>query len=72
VGQYHNGTGLSLPLAEAWNGSVWALQTAASPRGGDGSTLAGVAVGQAAGFTAVGNQRNGAQVSTPLAETGPG
>jgi hypothetical protein len=72
VGGYHNGTGLSLPLAEAWNGTAWTLQTAASPRGGTGSTLAGVTVGQAAGFTAVGNQLNSAQVARPLAETGPG
>ena len=72
VGGYHNGTGLSLPLAEAWNGTAWTPQTAATPRGGDGSILAGVAVGQAAGFTAVGNQLNSAQVATPLAETGPG
>ena len=72
VGGYHNGTGLSLPLAEAWNGTAWTPQTAATPRGGDGSILAGVAVGQAAGFTAVGNQLNSAQVATTLAEIGPG
>jgi hypothetical protein len=72
VGEYHNGTGLSLPLAEAWNGTAWTLQAAASPRGSNGSTLAGIAVGQAAGFTALGNQLNSAQVATLLAETGPG
>lgn len=72
VGGYTTGSGLAVPLAEAWNGTAWTLQAAASPRRGGGSVLAGVAPGQAAGFTAVGSHLSGAQVSTTLAETGPG
>jgi hypothetical protein len=72
VGEYHTGTGLAVPLAEAWNGTAWTAQAAASPRRGNGSSLAGVAAGPAAGFTAVGNKLSGAQVSPTLAETGPG
>ena len=72
VGEYHTGTGLAVPLAEAWHGTAWTAQAAASPRRGNGSSLAGVAAGPAAGFTAVGNKLSGAQVSSTLAETGPG
>jgi hypothetical protein len=72
VGGYTTGSGLAVPLAEAWNGTAWTLQAAASPRRGGGSVLAGVAPGQDAGFTAIGSHLSGAQVSTTLAETGPG
>ena len=34
VGYYVNSTGIQEPLAEAWNGSAWTLQTTAAPSGG--------------------------------------
>jgi hypothetical protein len=72
VGGYTTGSGLAVPLAEAWNGTAWTLQATPRPRGGTDSVLAGVSRGPAAGFTAVGSHLSGAQLSTTLAETAPG
>jgi len=72
VGSYDNGTGGTLPLAESWNGGTWTVQSTPRPSSGTNSVLAGVARGPGAGFTAVGSHLSGAQVSTTLAETGPG
>jgi hypothetical protein len=72
VGGYHTGAGLAVTLAEAWNGTAWPVQATPRPRSGTDSVLAGVSRGPAAGFTAAGSHLSGAQVSTTLAETGPG
>jgi hypothetical protein len=72
VGGYETGTSLAVTLAEAWNGIAWSVQATPGPRGGTDSVLAGVSRGPAGGFTAVGSHLSGAQVSTTLAETGPG
>jgi hypothetical protein len=68
VGGYINGsTGVSVPLAEAWNGTTWTLQPVAS-NPAHGTVLAGVSARPGAGFTAVGSYANGARVSRTLAE----
>ena len=72
VGGYTTGSGLAAPVAEAWDGTAWALQATPRPRSGTDSVLAGVSRGPAAGFTAVGSHLTGAQVSATLAGTGPG
>jgi hypothetical protein len=71
IGGYDDSSGVAVPLAEAWNGTAWAVQATPSPRGGTNSVLAGVSCAAGA-CTAVGSHLNRAQVSVTLAEAGPG
>jgi hypothetical protein len=72
VGGVETGLDVAVTLAEAWNGSTWTVQSTPRPSSGTNSVLASVARGPGAGFTAVGSHLSSAQVSTTLAETGPG
>ena len=71
VGGYINSAGEGVPLAEAWNGSIWSIQPTPAPPGG-GSGFGGVSPTSATSFTAVGGHLSGSQVLVTLAETGPG
>ena len=68
VGQYVTGTGATVPLAERWNGTAWAVQSAPSPSGATASFLDGVSCSSASACTAVGYSRTSAGVTVPLAE----
>ena len=68
VGYYRTTSGASLPLAEVWNGTNWALQTIPNPKGSTGSVLLGVACPSATHCEAVGYYTNSSQVQAPLAE----
>ena len=72
VGNYSTGLGVSVTLAEAWNGSTWTVQTTPPPSSGTDSALASVSATPGAGFTAVGGHLGSAGVGVTLAETGPG
>jgi hypothetical protein len=54
AGWYESPSGVELTLAEAWNGTSWAIQTTPSPKGSPGSYLNGVSCTSAAACTAVG------------------
>jgi len=54
VGTYINGSGAEVPLAEAWNGMVWTVQTTPSPSDATDSYLSGVSCTAAAACEAVG------------------
>jgi hypothetical protein len=68
VGSYTNSSGAQVPLAEAWNGTTWKLQTIANPTGSTSSGLYGVACSSASACTAVGSYTNSSGAEVPLAE----
>ena len=68
TGSYENGSGVTLPLAEAWNGSEWKVQSTPSPEGAKRSDLGGVSCTSSAACTAVGSYENGSHASLTLAE----
>ncbi len=55
-------------LAEAWNGTAWAIQSTATPTGATSSILIGVACTAASACTAAGYSLNSAGTSATLAE----
>lgn len=61
VGVSHPSAQVSLPLAERWNGTRWAIERASSPAGADSSVLAAVSCPTARACIAVGtaNVRGG-------------
>jgi hypothetical protein len=63
VGYYGNSTGTELPLAESWNGTAWALQSATTPSGATFTALMDVSCASSSSCTAVGNSgsKNGAE-----------
>jgi hypothetical protein len=64
VGYYRDGSGQPVPLAEAWNGTAWAIQPTASPAGGVNIVLNSVSCSSPGTCTAVGNYtRSGALVA---------
>jgi hypothetical protein len=64
VGSYQDyQSGAQLPLAEHWNGSRWAIQTAANPAGAETTELSAVSCVSASACIAVGSTDGG-----PLAE----
>lgn len=68
VGHYVNGAGASVPLAENWNGTSWAVKPAPVAAGAQGSLLTGVSCTAATACTAVGNSTGPSGASAPLAE----
>jgi hypothetical protein len=54
VGYHRNDAGISFPLAEAWNGTSWSIQTTPNPSGAHGMFLNGVSCSSAEACTAVG------------------
>ena len=69
VGDYTDGTGTQVALAERWNGKSWSLQTAKIPTGATGSALSAVSCSSDISCTATGNYTNGSGVTVPLAES---
>jgi hypothetical protein len=67
VGAYDNGL-TGLPLAEAWNGTSWTMQSIPVPAGATSTSLFGLSCASATFCEAVG-VANGNSGTTPLAET---
>lgn len=63
VGSEQTSSGQSLALAERWNGSAWALQTAANPPGDTAVILRAVSCPSAAYCVAVGSNSSGKTAS---------
>jgi hypothetical protein len=55
VGNYVNGAGTDLTLAERWDGTTWTVQPTPNPTGAQSSSLSGVSCTSATACTAVGN-----------------
>jgi hypothetical protein len=68
VGQYTNSGGMTVPLAERWNGTAWAIQGTTTVAGAITTKLSGVSCASEAACTAVGHYINSANVEVPLAE----
>lgn len=68
VGNYVNGSGAKVTLAEAWNGTSWSIQTTPNPAGTTNSTLSSVSCTATTACTAVGGYVNASGVSTTLVE----
>jgi hypothetical protein len=68
VGSYVNSSGVTVTLAERWNGTTWALQTTPNPVGAIASFLNAVACSSATHCEAVGNYNNSSDVLVTLAE----
>ena len=54
VGDYENGTGTTVALAEQWNGAAWSVQRIPNPPGATATVLNGVSCASAAACVAVG------------------
>jgi hypothetical protein len=67
VGHWTSGAGAKHPLAERWNGRDWTIETAPSPSGATGASLAGVSCPGEHACTAVGEYTTSAGENT-LAE----
>jgi hypothetical protein len=67
AGNRLNPVGQTVPLAEAWNGTTWSVQQAASPAGVRGSRLTGVSCSSVTFCMAVGSSDVPGE-SEPLAE----
>ncbi len=61
-------SGFKIPLAEGWNGSVWAIHATPPPTGARTSELQGVSCASATACTAVGFYDNTSRTSASLAE----
>ncbi len=68
VGQYVTSAGATVPLAERWNGTAWAVQSTPSPGGATASFLNAVSCASASACTAVGYSRTSTGTTLPLAE----
>jgi IPT/TIG domain len=69
VGSYTNSSGVEVALAEIWNGSEWALQSAPDPTGATLTRLQGLSCTSSTACTAVGLYHNSSGVEVTLAET---
>jgi hypothetical protein len=70
VGYYINGADAIVTLAEAWNGTKWAIQSTPNPNLAAGSYLNGVSCTSATACTAVGDSYNSVYAGVTLAEVG--
>ncbi|HEY2575846.1 MAG TPA: hypothetical protein VGI74_06015, partial [Streptosporangiaceae bacterium] len=68
VGNYFNGAGNLVSLAEAWNGHAWRIVPTPLPAGSDSSQLTGVWCTAATACIAVGYYTNSAGLLVPLAQ----
>jgi hypothetical protein len=68
VGFYTNSSGVTVTLAERWNGSTWLIQPTPSPAGAKSSSLSGVSCPSTTACTAVGRYTNSSGASFELAE----
>jgi sugar lactone lactonase YvrE len=67
VGEYVNGKGTHLPLAERWNGSEWSLQPVLAPAGAKETQLSAVSCSSASSCMAVGWSEEANGVTVPFA-----
>jgi len=72
VGDYDDNSDTQDTLAEAWNGTVWSIETTPNPAGPGGSTLSGVSCTSVNACTAVGEYLDSAGYFAPLAEAWSG
>jgi hypothetical protein len=68
VGNYINGAGARVTLAERWNGTDWTIQPAPNPTGAAASHLSGISCTSPTACTAVGYYVDGNEVQATLAE----
>jgi hypothetical protein len=68
VGHYTYSAGVTVTLAEHWNGSAWSKQAVADPAGARSTELVGVACPSTTLCTAVGNYTTAAGITISLAE----
>src|SRR5262249_14222180 len=68
VGNYLNGSGTRVLLAETWHGTTWAIRQAVVPPGASRSYLNGVSCLSPGSCTAVGNYQSGKHAHVTLAE----
>ena len=68
VGTYVKASGVTVTLAEHWDGSTWRIEPTPNPRGAVVSSLFGVSCTGSSACTAVGNSAGRAGSSQPLAE----
>ncbi len=68
VGSYINSLGVTVTLAERWNGSSWTVQSTPNPAGAKGSVLKSVSCTSSTACTAVGYYVNSGGTNVPLAE----
>ena len=69
VGYYDTASSADLTLAEAWNGTSWAIQPTPLPAGATSSRLSGVSCASASACTAVGYYATASSGGLTLAET---
>jgi hypothetical protein len=69
VGYYETSSGASVTLAEAWNGTAWAIQPTPSPTGATSSYLNAVSCTAPTACTAAGRYETSSGASVTLAET---
>jgi hypothetical protein len=62
-------TGETAPLAEAWNGSTWTIQSTPGPANSQGSSLAGVSCTSASSCTAVGDYQSSSIPNFGMSQT---
>jgi hypothetical protein len=68
VGYYKNNAGADASLAEAWNGTVWSIETGPTPAGATAFELQGVSCTSATACVAVGYDESAESVAVPLPE----
>jgi hypothetical protein len=68
VGQYSTSSGVSVTLAEGWNGTAWAIQPTPVPAGAASSSLTGVSCTSSTACTAVGRYDDSSDQEVTLAE----
>ncbi len=68
VGSYVDGSGVTVTLAEAWNGTSWSMEATPNPSSATKDVLSGVSCTAADACTAVGFYVNGSGVEVALAE----
>jgi hypothetical protein len=68
VGDYVNGSGVDVTLAEEWNGSAWAIQPTPNPGGASRSVLSSVSCSAAGSCIAVGSYVDSSGIGQTLSE----
>jgi hypothetical protein len=68
VGSYDDGSGVEQPLAEAWDGSSWSLQTTPIPAGASSARLTAISCVNSSFCKAVGFYFDSSGTEDPLAE----
>ncbi len=68
TGEYVNSSGITVTLAQRWNGTEWSLQLPSNPTGAEGSALRGVSCTSSTVCTSVGWYMNNQGTTTNLVE----